>query len=87
MELIPLDGYAVIERDKAKDRTSGGLYLPDIAKEKRAVGIIKALPEYGYPELNIGDKVVFLPFSGKEITFNNTEYLIVPCSDIEAKLE
>ncbi|MGV2412837.1 UNVERIFIED_CONTAM: co-chaperone GroES, partial [Pseudomonas aeruginosa] len=67
MKVIPLNDKIVVERLTADDKTSGGIILPDTAKEKPKQGKILALGE-GKPlengkradfQVKVGDRVLF----------------------------
>jgi chaperonin GroES len=77
---------------EAKEKTKGGIYLPDTAKEKPqeaeviSVGKGKVSDEGKVipPEVKAGDKILFGKYSGTEITMDGVEYLILKEEDILA---
>lgn len=92
MKVTPLNDKIVVERLTADDKTSGGIILPDTAKEKPKQGKILALGE-GKPlengkradfQVKVGDKVLFTSYAGTEVTVDNKEYLILTEDDILA---
>lgn len=92
MKVIPLNDKIVVERLTAEDKTSGGIILPDTAKEKPKQGKILALGE-GKPlengkradfQVKVGDRVLFTSYAGTEVTVDNKEYLILTEDDILA---
>jgi len=86
----PLEDRVIVKPSAAEEKTSGGIILPDTAKEKPIEGTVVAtgpgkLNDKGDPiSLNIktGDKVLYGKYSGTEITVENEEYLIMRESDI-----
>ena len=92
MKLKPLADRVVIEPIEADDKTSGGIYLPDTAKEKPQMGKVVAVgagktTEAGQtvkPEVKVGDKVLYGKYSGTDVTFDGKDYLIVRESDVLA---
>ena len=92
MKLKPLSDRVVIEPLEAEEKTSGGIYLPDTAKEKPQMGKVVAagagkLTDAGELlklEVKVGDKVLYGKYSGTEVTVNKEDYLIVRESDILA---
>ena len=94
MKIKPLSDRVVIEPLEAEEKTSGGIYLPDTAKEKPQMGKIVAvgagkLSESGEllkPEVKVGDKVLYGKYSGTDVTVDGKDYLIVRESDILAIL-
>jgi chaperonin GroES len=92
MKVIPLNDKIVVERLTADDKTSGGIILPDTAKEKPKQGKILAVGE-GKPlengkradfQVKVGDRVLFTSYAGTEVTVENKEYLILTEDDILA---
>lgn len=92
MKVIPLNDKIVVERLTADDKTSGGIILPDTAKEKPKQGKILAVGE-GKPlengkradfQVKVGDRVLFTSYAGTEVTVDNKEYLILTEDDILA---
>ena len=94
MKVKPLSDRVVIEPLEAEDKTSGGIYLPDSAKEKPQMGKVVAagpgkISDSGQLvkiEVKVGDTVLYGKYSGTDITLENKDYLIVRESDILAIL-
>lgn len=92
MKLKPLGDRVVVEALAQEDKTKGGIYLPETAKEKPQQGKIIAVGpgkmlENGTRvplELKEGDRVLYGKYSGTEIKLNGNEYLIVSERDILA---
>jgi chaperonin GroES len=92
MKVKPLADRVVIEPLEAEEKTSGGIYLPDTAKEKPQMGKVVAAGagkvadsgEVIKLEVKVGDKVLYGKYSGTEVTIEGSEYLIVRESDILA---
>jgi len=95
MNLRPLGDHVVVKPLEAEDKTSGGIILPDTAKEKPtrgeviAVGHGKVLPNGKRvdPLVKKGDKVIYGRYSGTDVKLDGTEYKIVTESDILAVVE
>ncbi len=93
MKIRPLDDRVVIEILEAEETTSGGIVLPDTAKEKPqrgkvvAVGPGKLLDDGSRAEVSVvvGDLVLFGKYSGSEVRIGEVEYTIMKESDILAK--
>ena len=93
MKLKPLHDRVVVKADESEEKTKGGIYLPDTAKEKPQRGEVMAVgpgkTENGKlvePQVKKGDKVLYGKYSGTEVTIDDIEYLIVRESDILAIL-
>ncbi len=95
MNLKPLGDKVIVEVLGAKDKTAGGIILPDNAKEKPqeakvlAVGSGKVLRNGKVvpPELKTGDKVLFGKYSGNEVKLDGKEFLIIQQDDVLAVIK
>lgn len=92
----PLHDRVVVQRlDEDDQKTSGGIIIPDTAKEKPQKGKIVSVGAGKITEdgkrlpldVKKGDKVLFGKYAGNEIKINGTEYLIMREDDILAILE
>ena len=86
MNIRPLYDRIVIKRIEADaEKTHGGLYIPDTAKEKpqegevMAVGKGKRLEDGKVVPLDVqkGDRILFGKYSGSEIKLDGEEYIIM----------
>jgi len=92
MKIQPLGDRILVEVLEAKEKTKGGIVLPDTAKEKPqeakvvAVGKGKVSDEGKTIPLEVkaGDKILFGKYSGTEITVDDKEYLILKEEDVVA---
>ncbi|MBI4355904.1 MAG: co-chaperone GroES [Candidatus Omnitrophica bacterium] len=90
--LKPIGDKVIVEPLESGERTKGGIYLPDTAKEKPqegkviAVGSGKTLDNGRTvaPEVKAGDRIIYSKFSGNEVRIDDQEYLIVNADDILA---
>ena len=95
MKVVPLNDKIVVKRLEAEDRTSGGIFLPDTAKEKPRQGKVVALGEgklldsgkRAAFQIKEGDRVLFTSYAGNEVTVDGEEYLIMSEDDILAVVE
>ncbi len=93
-KLQPLDDRVVVKRLDAEEKTSGGIILPDAAKEKPQRGQIVAVGpgkqldsgKRATPDVVVGDTVLFGKYSGTEVKVDGVELLIMRENDILAKL-
>ena len=94
LSIKPLDDRVVVQRTVAEATTTGGIYLPETAKEKPqqgkviAVGPGKQLDsgERAKPDVAVGDIILFGKYSGSEVTVDGDEVIILKESDILAKI-
>ena len=92
--LEPLDDRVVVERLEAEEKTSGGIVIPDTAKEKPqkarviAAGPGKQLESGERAPMGVAPKDLVLigKYSGTEVTVEGAEYVILRESDILAKV-
>jgi len=95
MTIRPLHDRILVKRIQEQDKTAGGLFIPDTAKEKPiearviAVGSGKVLEDgtTRKPEVKPGDKVLFSKYSGSEVKIDGEEHLIMREDDLLAVLE
>lgn len=87
-ELQPVNQNVILDisEDASEQKTKGGIYIPDTAKEKPKYARVKAIATLENPEISIGDTVVYKEFSGNEVEFDGKKYLIIPYADILAKI-
>jgi chaperonin GroES len=86
----PLGDRVLVQRLDGEEKTAGGLFIPDSAKEKPQQGKVVAVGngktfENGTTkplDVKVGDKVLFSKYSGSEIKFDGEEFLIVREDDI-----
>ena len=72
----------IIDVDKVEEKTAGGLYVPDNAKDKPQRGTIVSICsdiEFGLDNktLKVGDRVIFAKFSGTEVEDGDNKYLAI----------
>lgn len=84
-KIQPLNDQVLLKPMVAEERTAGGLYLPDTARETPTEGIVEALPAGGVTGVAIGDRVIYKSFSGSEITVDDQKHRLVPSGDLLAK--
>jgi chaperonin GroES len=92
MKVKPMEDRVILKSMEAQEKTAGGLFIPDNAKEKPQKGEIVAVGpgkmnekgERNAMTLKVGDKVLYGKYAGTEVTIDGTEYLIVRESDVLA---
>ena len=95
LEIRPLDDRIVVEPLEGEDKTPGGIYLPDTAKEKPqrgkvvAVGPGKTLENGERADMCVepGDTILFAKFGGTEVEVEGRELIILRESDLLAIVE
>ena len=95
MKIRPLADKVLVQRVEAETVTSGGIVLPDSAKEKPqrgkiiSVGDGKVLDDGTVKKVQVkkGDMVLFTSYAGTDVKIDGAEYLIMSESDIMAVIE
>jgi chaperonin GroES len=95
MKIRPLGDRILVKRIKEEDKTKGGIFIPDTAKEKPQEGKIVAvgkgkITEAGKlvaPEVKAGDTVLFGKYSGSEVKLDGEEHMIMREEDLLGVLE
>jgi chaperonin GroES len=90
MAFKPLHDRVLVRRVESEEKTSGGLIIPDSAKEKPSEGEVVACGEGARKDsgelvpmaVSAGDRILFGKWSGTEITIDGEELLIMKESDI-----
>jgi chaperonin GroES len=94
-EVKPLDDRIVVKPLEQDEKTAGGIYLPETAKEKPQQGEIVAMGpgklldsgERAEVSVKKGDVVLFAKYSGTEVEVDGEELLIMRESDLLAVVE
>jgi chaperonin GroES len=75
-----------VTASQQEQQTASGIIIPDTAKEKPKMAKVAGMSVIDNPEIKPGDTVVYKPYSGTEIEFEGKKYLILPYSDVLAKV-
>lgn len=87
MKIKPLADRVLIEPNPAEEKTAGGLYIPDTAKEKPLAGKVVAVGPGTSDvkmEVKTGDQVLYGKYAGTEINLDGKDYLMMKQADILA---
>ena len=90
MHFRPLHDRVLVRRIDAEEKTTGGIIIPDTAREKPQEGEVVAAGPGGRNEqgqlvpidVRAGDRVLFAKWSGTEVKIEGEEYLIMKESDL-----
>jgi chaperonin GroES len=93
--LKPLGDRVLVKVAAKEEKTTGGIFLPDTAKEKSQVGEVAAVGPGNRdkngdriaPEVKTGDKVMYSKYAGTEIKVDGADYLLLAEKDILAIVE
>lgn len=92
MNVKPLEDRIIVKPLEAEEKTSGGIIIPDNAKEKPQKGEVVAVGPGKVNDkgqriemtLKKGDKVLYGKYAGTEVTIDGEDYLIMRESDVLA---
>lgn len=95
MSLKPLNDRVLVKRLESEERTAGGLYIPDTAKEKPSKGEVVAVGPGKHAEdgklvpmtVKVGDMVLFNKYAGTEVKLDGVEHLVMREDDILAIID
>lgn len=95
MNIRPLADRLVVERLEEETKTTGGIIIPDTAKEKPQKGKVLAVGpgarddngKYIALDVKVGDTVLFTKWGGNDIKIDGKEYLILKESDVIGVIE
>ena len=89
MKLQPLGDRVVVEREEAKDKTAGGIVLPDMAKDKPQKGKVIAVGDGRVAkdgkrrplQVKAGDQVLFTSYAGEEFKMEGDKKVLLMRED------
>ena len=95
MKLKPLNDRVLVKRLESEEKTAGGLYIPDTAKEKPSTGEVVAVGPGKIAEngsrvamaVKKGDEVLFNKYAGTEIKLDGVDHLVMREEDILAIID
>ncbi len=95
MSFKPLNDRVLVKRLESEEKTAGGLFIPDTAKEKPSRGEVVAVGPGKSDEsgkriamsVKAGDNVLFNKYAGTEIKLDGVEHLVMREDDILAIID
>lgn len=90
MKFKPLNDRVLVKRLESEEKTAGGLYIPDTAKEKPSKGEVVAVGPGKVADdgkkiamaVKAGDSVLFNKYAGTEIKIDGVDHLVMREDDI-----
>ncbi|XZE43162.1 co-chaperone GroES [Pirellulaceae bacterium SH467] len=94
VKLVPLGDRIVVQREVSQEKTSGGIFLPDSAKDRPTRGKVVSVGDGRMLEngsrsvlqVKVGDLVLFTSYAGENIEVDGEEYLLMNESEVLAIL-
>jgi chaperonin GroES len=84
MEIQPLGMRVLVKPQEMEEKTKGGIYIPDSAKEKTCEGTVVAVGDGEKIGVKKGDKVMFESFAGTDVKIDEKKHLLMDYKDILA---
>ena len=90
MKIKPMNDRVLVQRVEEEQKTAGGIFIPDTAKEKPQEGKVIAvgpgkLGDDGKrvpAEVKVGDRILFSKYAGNEIQIDGVEHIFMREEDI-----
>ena len=94
MKIRPLQDRLLLKPIEGKEKTAGGLFIPDTAKEKPQEGVVVAAGKGKVQDngritpldVKVGDRVLYGKYSGNEVTLAGEKHVILREEDVLAVL-
>lgn len=89
MKVEPIGERVLLKQNKGEEKTAGGLYIPESAKEEKKEGEVIAVGTYKDGKelpLKPGDKVIYGGYSSEEIEIDGEKHVIIDFKDVLAKI-
>jgi chaperonin GroES len=94
VKLVPLGDRIVVQREVSQEKTTGGIFLPDSAKDRPTRGRVVNVGDGRVLEngsrsslqVKVGDHVLFTSYAGETIEVDGEEYLLMNESEVLAVL-
>lgn len=95
VKIRPLHDRVLVRRLEENEKTAGGIYIPDTAKEKPSRGQVVAIGKGKILEggdvrpldVKVGDTVLFGKYAGTEVKVAEQDYLVMREDDIMGVIE
>lgn len=86
MKFKPLKDRVFVTYSEEGEKTAGGIYIPEAAKEKPQKGVVEAVGSE-VKEIKVGNAILFDKYSGSKVNIDNIEYLIIKEEDVLGIIE
>ncbi|HIJ57382.1 MAG TPA: co-chaperone GroES [Deltaproteobacteria bacterium] len=95
MKIRPMNDRVLVLRMEEEQKTTGGIIIPDTAKEKPQEGKVVGVGPGSMGDdgkrvpldVKVGDRILFSKYAGTEIKIDNVEHLFMKEEDILGILE
>ncbi len=90
MKIKPIGERVLIKPPEREEKTKGGIYLPESAKDDRKEGEVIEVGTYKDGKelpLKKGDRILYGGYSSDEFEIDGEKYIIIDFKDVLAKIE
>ena len=90
MNVKPIGERVLIKPKKEEEKTAGGIYIPESAKETKKQGTVVEMGTFDSDKklpISKGDTILYTGYSSEELEIGGEKYLILNYKDIIAKIE
>ncbi len=90
MKLEPIGERVVLEPFETEEKTKGGIYIPDTAKETKKEGKVLAVGKSKDGKvlpLKEGDHVIYGGYSSEELEIDGRKLVVVDFKDVVARVQ
>ena len=87
-ELQPVNQNVLLDitDENSEQKTAGGIIIPDSVKETKNFAKVVGLSNIENLEISVGDTVLYKEYSGSEFELDNKKFLLIPYTEILAKI-
>jgi len=90
MDIKPIGERVLLKPHKQEEKTKGGIYIPESAKEEKKEGEVLAVGTYKDGKslpLKKGDKILYGGYSSDDFELNGQKYIFIEFKDVLAILK
>lgn len=85
MKIQPLGDRVLVKMEQEKQKTKGGIIIPDTAQEKTQIGSVIAVgDDKDAIKVAVGDRVMYDKYAGTNVKIENEDHLILAMGDVLA---
>jgi len=87
-ELQPINQNVLLDltQEEKMQKTASGIIIPDSARGKNTTAKVVGMSAIENAEIAVGDTILYKEFAGNTTEFEGKKYLLIPYSDILAKV-
>jgi chaperonin GroES len=87
MSIKPLGDRILVKPAESEQKTKGGIYIPDTAKEKTQEGVVIAVGDDEEIKVKKNDRVMYDKYAGTTVNIDGDDHLIMRMDDVLAVIE